>query len=418
MSDERGAFPRTLSTAIPAIPVPETSPAGTTEDEARARVSTLEREARALGNEAAAALLFHEIGLLWESPLRHPRNAAVAYQQAFKLAPRFLANIRAARRLFAEVGNWQMVVTLLDAELSATEAQRARAALLFEKGQILEQRLSREAEAQAAIAACLELQPEDVTLLVQLEQHYGECGNFEALVSVYRQLAANVQEPAARAGYLTSAGLLLEDRLRNPKGAAELFREAFTLDRRDPQLLSAIKRVAHREETVDEELSALAAEAELQGSAAAPTFLQISRTYERLGRPEDALAALLAARRVRPNDPLILSELARIYEAEGRFDELADVLLAWVQGNVDETEFVSLNLRLAALYEQQQRDVDAVGRYHAILARVTGHGGALAALGKLHHRAQNWQGLLDTYEAGRGPRARRRGCGGRGRGRR
>ena len=107
---ERSELPRTLSTAIPAIPLPVQTgePTTATEDEARARIATLEKEARALGNSTAAALLFHEMGLLWEQPLRHPRNAAVAYQSAFKLAPRFLANIRAARRLFAEVGNWEI----------------------------------------------------------------------------------------------------------------------------------------------------------------------------------------------------------------------------------------------------------------------------------------------------------------------
>ena len=178
-----------------------------------------------------------------------------------------------------------------------------------------------------------------------------------------------------------------------------MFRQAFAVDRRDPQLLAAMKRVAQREGTVDEELAALAAEAEGQGPAAAPTFLQISKAYERLGRPEDALSALLAARRVSPNDPLILSELARIYEGQSRFEELADVLQAWGSNNTDESEFVGINQRLASLYEQLKRDVDAVGRYHAILNRVPGHAGALAGLGKLHYRAQNWQGLLDTYEA-------------------
>ena len=392
MSEQRNEFPRTLSTAIPAIPIrPEsTEPATASEDEAKARIAALEKEARAMGAVPTASLLFHEMGLLWESPLRHPRNAAVAYQQAFKLAPRFLANIRAARRLFAEVGNWVMAVTLIDAELAASDARRARAALLFEKGQILEQRLSREADAAAVITQCLELRPEDVTLLVQLEQVYSEKSDYPALVEVYRLLAAAVTEPTAKAVYLTSAGLLLEDRLKNPRGAAEAFRQAFTLDRRDPQLLAAMKRVAQREGTVDEELAALAAEAEGQGAAAAPTFLQISKAYERLGRPEDALAALLAARRVSHSDPLILSEQARIYEAQSRFEELADVLQTWGGSNTDESEFVSINQRLAALYEQLQRDVDAVGRYHAILNRVPGHAGALAGLGKLHYRSQNY----------------------------
>lgn len=398
---EHDESPRTLSTAIPAIPLPEPTqkPATASEDDARARITALEQEARALGQAPAAALLFHEAGLLWESPLKHPRNAAVAYQSAFKLAPRFLANIRAARRLFGEVGNWVMVVQLLDAELLATDARRAKAALLFEKGQILEQRLSREAEAMKALGECLALEPEDVTLLVQLEQVYSEKADYEALVRVYRLLAATVAEGHARAVYLTSAGLLLEDRLRRPDEATALFREAFTLERKDPQLLNAIKRVAQRSGDVAEELAALAAQAELQGSAAAPTFLQIGKTYERLQRPEDALAAFLAARRVAPEDPLVLSELARIYEARGRNEELADVLLAWVNVNAEESEFVSINLRLAALYEQLNREAAAIERYRAILGRSAGHAGALAGLGRLYHRTQNWQGLYETCEA-------------------
>ena len=167
--------PRTLTSAIAAISIPSSGPGqGKSEDEARTRIAQLEREARALGQAPEAALLFHEIGLLWESPLKHPRNAAVAYQSAFKLAPKFLANIRAARRLFSEVGNWSMAAQLLEAELNATEAPRARAALLFEKGQVLEQRLSREGDALDFYAQSLALEPSDVALLCQLEQVFSE----------------------------------------------------------------------------------------------------------------------------------------------------------------------------------------------------------------------------------------------------
>src|SRR4051812_7359107 len=284
-------FPRTLSTAIPAIPIPAASGVAPTQsdDDARARIATLDREAKGLGVEPAAALLFHEMGLLWEHPLKHPRNAAIAYQAAYKLAPKFLANIRAARRLFAEVGNWQMVVTLLDAELNANENKRGKASVLFEKGMVLEQRLSREAEAVQAWAATLALEPEDITLLCQLEQLFSEKADHASLVRTQKLLARVVTNEAAKAHYLTSAGLLLEDRVKDLPGASACFREAFALDRKDSLLLAAIKRVAQREGTVDEELAALAAEAEGQGEHAAPTFMQISKAYERLNRPEDAL---------------------------------------------------------------------------------------------------------------------------------
>ncbi len=378
---------------LPAAPI---SP----EDEARERIALLEREAKAYGHDPAAALLFHEIGLLWEDPLKNPRNAAVAFQNAYKLSPKLVPNIRAARRLFAEVGNWQMVIQLIDAELLALDDDRPRAALLFEKGVVLEERLSREGDAIGAYTQALALVPKDVTLLIQLESVFTAKGHHRSLVEVYRLLAAALEDTGSRAYYLTAAGCLLEERLKNLDEAATCYREAFALDRRDLLLLSAMKRLAEREERHEELLSALAAEAEVLGPQAAPTFLRIAKVYAKLDRKEDALAALLAARRVNPNEPLVLSELADIYQREARYEDLADVLLSWVSSISDESEHVAINLRLAALYEQDlKRDDDAIARYRAILQKVPGHTTALASLGKLYFRNQNWEGLVTVFDA-------------------
>ncbi len=383
-----------LAGAVGALP----APGSRAEDEARERIATLEREAKALGADPAAALLFHEIGLLFEEPLKNPRSAAVAYQNAYKIAPRFLSNLRAARRLFADVGNWQMVIQLLDAELAAVEEPRERAALLFEKALCLQRRLSRDEEAAKIYQAVLDAKPTDIALLQQLEGVYLEREEDAPRVQVYLLLAESLQDEVLSSRYLTAAASVLEDRLGKPDEAAGLFREAFATDRHDPLLLSAILRLAEREDVPEEELQALAAEAELLGPQAAPTYLRISKVYARLGRPEDALAALLAARRVAPTEALVLSELAAIYEAHGRHEELADVLSSWVSALADE-EAVALNLRLAALYEDElRRDEDAISRYQAVLTRVPGHVAALAGLGKLYHRAGNWQGLISVYE--------------------
>lgn len=420
---ERNDLPRMPSSSSPGVSVPSitlggtpTRPGGTTEalasqlstlpaasspeQEARERIATLEREARALGTDPQAALLFHEMGRLWEDPLKNPRNAAMAYNQAYRLAPRFLANIRAARRLFADVGNWQMAAQLLEAELAATDTPPGRAALLFEKGTLLEERLSREEDATAAWRQCLELQPQDVTLLTQLEAIFAARNDYGSLVEVYRLLAATLETPELRAHYLSAAGMVLEARLERPDQAAACFRDAFAQDRSDPLLLNALKRVAVREGRAEELLEVLSAEAEVLGAQGASAWLQLSKMYERLGRKEEALAALLDARRVSPHEPLILSALANIYETRQRFEELSDVLLAWVGSINDESELVAINLRLAALYEEDlKRDADAIARYQAIIARIPGHAAALAGLGKLYYRTQNWEGLVSVFDA-------------------
>ncbi|QAT85981.1 adventurous gliding motility protein AgmK [Corallococcus coralloides] len=391
---------QTLAQNVSTLPAPV--PQASAEDDARERIASMEREAKALATTEpqTAALLFHEVGLLWEEPLKNPRNAAVAFQNAYKLAPRFLANIRAARRLFADVGNWQMVVQLIDAELTASEDPRQQASLLFEKGQILEERLSRDNDAADALRQALDRKPTDVTLLTQLESVYAARNDAGALVEIYRLLATAVVPPSLRAHYLTSAGMLLEERLKQKDAAAAAFREAFALDRSDPLLQAAVKRVAEREGRTDELLSALLSEAEGQGSQGAPAYLHIAKVHDRLGRKDDALSALLAARRVSPHEPLVLSALAGIYETQGRFEELADVLLAWVGSINDESELVAINLRLAALYEDDlKRDQEAAARYQAILARIPSHAAALAGLGKLSYRMQNWEGLVAVFDA-------------------
>jgi len=396
-----GAAPAKPATEVLAQNLGAMPSVGTPEDEARERIAAFEREARALSSTdpQAAALLFHELGLVWEETLKNPRNAAVAFQNAYKLAPKFLVNIRAARRLFADVGNWQMVLQLLEAELTGTEEARQKAALLFEKATVLDDRLSREEDARGAYRQCLELKPTDVSLLTQLEAHYAARSDFESLIQVYRLLAASLESPVLRSHYLTSAGQVLEERLKQREAAAACFREAFALDRSDLLLLTAMKRVAEREGRTDELLAALAAEAHVLGTQATPAYLQIAKVYERLGRKDDALAALLAARRVTPNEPLVLSELAGIYETQGRYEELADVLLALLGSINDESELVAINLRLAALYEEDlKREQDAISRYQAILSRIPGHAAALAGLGKLYYRLQNWDGLVSVFD--------------------
>ncbi len=392
----RAAPPATDSAASPESPAAAVSP----EEAARQKITALEREAKALGNDPAAALLFHEMGLLWEDPLRNPRNAAVAYQNAYRYSPLFVGNIQAARRLFAEVGNWAMVVQLIDAELLAAPDATGRAALLFEKAQVLEDRLSREDEAAQALLACLQEQPKDVSLLVQLEAHFSEKAQANELVAVYRLLAESLTDKELRAQYLTLAASVLEDRLGRAEEAAELLRRAFAEDRKDPLLLASEIRMAEREGRSEDLLAALAAEAELLGERAAPTYLRLAKVYERLDRPADALAALLAARRVSPNEPLVLSELAQIYETQGRHEELADILTSWVEAVTDESELVGINLRLAALYEEDlKREDAAVARYQALLEVVPGHQAALAGLGKLFHRLGQWEELVKVFDA-------------------
>ncbi len=383
-------------------PGPVRPPAGPGESESaevRARIAALEREAKALEPDPRSARLYHELGLLWERPLGNLRAAAAAFQSAYRLAPRFVENLRSARRIFSDVGNWPMVLQLLEAELSATEGPRLRAALLFEKAEVLADRLDRWDTATGALAGALELEPADLGLLVQAEGMLAAHGDVPGLLRVQILFARALPDPQLAAHALQTAATLHE-RLGEHEEALARWREAFALDRRDPVTLGALRRAAEAAGDDEALVAVLAAEAELGGPTSLPAYTSLARAYVRQERPEDAVAALNAARHQAPGDPAVLTALATLHESLGRPEELADVLGSLADSVRDEREWVTVQLRLASLLEDTlHRDPIAVQRYEAVLARVPGHPAALAGLGRLHAKTQDWPALVAVYDA-------------------
>ena len=376
-----------------------TAPSETEVSEVRARIAALEREARSLEPDPRSARLYHELGLLWERPLGNLRAAAAAFQSAYRLAPRFVENLRSARRIFSDVGNWPMVLQLLDAELAATEGARPRAALLFEKAEVLADRLDRWDDATEVLAAALELEPADLGLLVQAEGMLAAHGDVAGLLRVQTLLARALPEPRLAAHALQTAATLHE-RLGQHAEALSRWREAFALDRRDPVTLGALRRAAESAGDDEAVIAVLAAEAELGGPTSVPAYTALARAYVRQERPEDAVAALNAARHQNPEDTSVLSALATLHESLERPEELVNVLASLTAAVRDEREWLTVQLRLAALLEDTlHRDPQAVRCYEAVVARVPGHPVALSGLGRLHAKTQDWPALVAVYDA-------------------
>lgn len=369
-------------------------------EQAQQLIATLEREAKALGNDPAAARLHYEMGLLCDEQLKNAPKAAVCFQSAHRLAPKHLANLRAARRLFTAVGNWQMVAQLLEAEAAAVDGEPHKRVLELQRAHVLEQRLGRSDEALALLEQCRQAAPRDPNVLIPLEATYRASGDSPKLREVLVALADAVEDPALKAYYLGSAARLDEGPLGTPSEAAPLIRRAFELERGDPELIAAAKRVAEREGDVEALLKALSAEAQAaSGAAAAPIHHRRSRILERQGRRDEALLALLEGRRAAPRDLLILDELARAFESSGRHEDLADVLKARAAGLEDPAELIAVQLQLGAVYEEKlAREDEAIACYRAVLATAPAHPTAIVALGKLYSRRQDWEGLLQTYE--------------------
>ncbi|HWV38933.1 MAG TPA: tetratricopeptide repeat protein, partial [Vulgatibacter sp.] len=380
-----------------AVEVPAFAPAETTET-AR-RIAELEREIQAAGHSPEAARLLHEIGRLWETEQPNHRNAAIAWQNAYRLNPRHLPTLQSARRLFARIGNWSLVAQLLDAEVDATPDPAAQSALLFERGRVLDERLSRHAEAKACFDRALELDPSNLALLAHLESRRADDPG--ALAALRIRLAEAIADPLASARALAEASRAYE--ATDPAKATALLREAFAKAPGDAEIRARLCLHLERAGELDDLVGVLQSElAACEGAPAdaAAIWHRVARLHLRLDREDDAVDALLAAHRLAPDEPLVAFELSRLYELREAWEPLAEVLETRASRAADGADRAALLVELAALLESRLNRPDrAKEHYLAALRLSPGDPVALAALGKLQHQLGDWEGLLRTFEA-------------------
>jgi tetratricopeptide (TPR) repeat protein len=370
-----------------------------------------EREAAALGADPKAAHLLHEAGRIHEERLADLAGALACYRRAAEIDRYFVPNLQAARRIANTVGDVALECELLEAEARAARSPRDEAALDLVRARLLEERLGRVSEGREALASAARADPESVAVAEQLATHAAAEGRSEDLARALEKCAEHAGDAGFAAAWLVAASAVEEHRLERPDRAADLAFRAFELAPTDANVRAAARRHAERQRRFDLLARICAAEAAAEVGhprEAALALCALARLeHEHLARPEQARSALEEARRVGGSDPVVLDALAAIHESSGDWEAAADVLRARGQSHEEgrpETpdEVISHNLRLAELYEERLgRSEDAAACHRAVLSVDPRHRGALAALGRFHARAGDWERVLETFLAER-----------------
>src|SRR5258706_2425602 len=90
-------------------------------------IEELEREVEQVEPKEAKAARLFELGELCEDVFLRKDRAMVHYQAAFKLSPQDARALERARSIYREMGNLEMVATLLGLELKVTQDPERRA---------------------------------------------------------------------------------------------------------------------------------------------------------------------------------------------------------------------------------------------------------------------------------------------------
>src|SRR3954447_18816543 len=123
-------------------------------------IEELEKEVEQVeGKDQKAAKLF-ELGELCEDLFLRKDRAMVHYQAAFKLSPQDARALERARQIYREMGNLEMVSTLLGLELKVSQDPQLRAEVEGRLGIALLD-LGKRDQAITHLEAAAEARPED-----------------------------------------------------------------------------------------------------------------------------------------------------------------------------------------------------------------------------------------------------------------
>lgn len=323
---------------------------------ARDRVALYQAELAAETKPAQQAVLLHEIATYKESALREDSDeVARAYAQAQSVDSGLRSNLWALRRLAVRRRDWSELLALIDVEIRHATSRRERAELWAEKGHILEDLLNDIDEAIICYRTAHEIDAQSLAPLAALEklmvQRGSEAGRPSAeQLSVYRGLTNATRDPGRRVALLIELARYEEDvlHLDQPGHAGDVDRvlaylhDAFDVGIDQLRVVDEIIRLTASAGRLPDCLAALEVKAEIlegqaqQASSQRQSLLldqvvairrwQTALARDRMGNSELAWQYLEKAHQRSPGDPLLLPDLIALAEAQGRYEQLSDLL--------------------------------------------------------------------------------------------
>ncbi|MBW2493324.1 MAG: tetratricopeptide repeat protein, partial [Deltaproteobacteria bacterium] len=256
----------------------------------------------------------------------------------------------ALQRESADVASGEVLLDLLNTQISKTESATARAGQLVRRARLLGKSLDRPDEAVADLREALMLEPDQPGALDQLRELLTAQQQWEAVLDCIFRQASATQGPRRGGLYDEAVAIAWEylgpdatlpwlERLR-----AERPSDHAVLDR-----IADVHRLAGRHEAT---LHALQSQISLVNDPERLRRLHLERARifeQKLELDGRAACALEDARRIAPADPEILDRLDALYEKLGRQRERAEVLERRA-ANATGDERIELLRQLAGLY--------------------------------------------------------------------
>ncbi|MFO0548190.1 MAG: tetratricopeptide repeat protein [Polyangiaceae bacterium] len=322
------------------------------------------------------------------------------------------------QEIYETRADWPKLLGALEILAESEGDTTRRVALLRKVARVAAENLRDLPKAIEAQARALREEPNNAEALGELEQLAEQASAWDDLVRILSEIAESLGDPPlARAYWLRLASI--DERLGKIDEAAQRYLKVLAIDPADAEALEAMDALYRRTERWEDLIGVYRRRIDLTDdtSQREQLYSQMATVYEeKLGRPDEAIAAYRAVLGLEPTSMVALTALDGLFTRQSRWDELAENLEAQLQLAETDEQQTALMLRLGDLRETRMAQVEtAIDIYREVLDRDAENAAALAALERLgktpehelpiseileplYRQNGDWQKLVGVYE--------------------
>jgi len=369
--------------------------------DASAALASVERLADNERDPQKKAELFLRAGKILEDSGDKDR-AIAKYKSALDADPRSLAAFGALRSIYGDRGDAHGAVDLLEREIGATDGPIAKAKLWAELGQMARERLGERGRARDAFTKSLELDPTSTPASRGLGEMAFADQNYVATTKYLEPLLARTTEMDAKSA--RDVSLMCGDAFRKQSifdKAQRAYINAKAFAPSDREVLERVAEVTFESGAADEavELYKDIFErfgADLGGSDKGRILYRIGEASRRSDDLDGAAKSLGESADLLPGDAQPLEALAKVYEAQSKWDDLVRTLRRRMEHAGDEERYQLLVRTGDVLLEKQSDKVKAQKSYVAALELKADDRNLLTKLMAIYSESKDWSRLVEV----------------------
>ncbi len=371
------------------------------------------------GSDGERKDLYYAMGAIYRQALGQPHDAIEVFRKVLEIEAGELAAWVQLDELYEETEQWPELLETLEAELMLTPMPEDAHQIKYRMGQLYEGQLfeipkaietyaavlaedAGHAETTAALESLIERGEHEAMAAEVLVPIYQNAGEWEKLIHVYRLLISATENRERSLEIYSQIGAIYEYQMEDTHSAFETFSEALGVDASQAPVLDTLERLAGqlgRWEDYIERLDTVIADISDFG-VVRNLHVRVARVNEvEQGEAAGAIERFNRVLELEPSDEEAIASLDRLYQTEGRWEDLADILRTRILNEEEPDAQLELRLRLGLLFQTALEDEnEALAVYQNILAEDAENPQAIQSLEQMFMAGQAVQQVAAILE--------------------